>query len=57
MIFFCYRYRVSAEGEKPESKQKRLEQKYAALQIVPNVDKFGTAKVNDLISLSHQLFS
>lgn len=33
-----------AEGEKPEAKQKRLETKYAALQIVPNVEKFGTAK-------------
>lgn len=32
------------EGEKPETKQKRLEAKYAALQIVPNVDKLGTAK-------------
>ncbi|XP_044741705.1 cytoplasmic FMR1-interacting protein [Chrysoperla carnea] len=32
------------EGEKPETKQKRLEAKYAALQIVPNIDKFGTAK-------------
>lgn len=41
------------EGEKPETKQKRLEAKYAALQIVPNVDKLGTAKVinntNELI--------
>lgn len=27
-----------------ESKQKRLESKYAALQIVSNVEKFGTAK-------------
>lgn len=33
-----------AEGEKPETKQKRLEASYAALQIVPNVEKFGTAK-------------
>lgn len=32
------------EGEKPETKQKRLEAKYAALQIVPNVEKYGTAK-------------
>lgn len=32
------------EGEKPETKQKRLEAKYSALQIVPNVDKLGTAK-------------
>lgn len=35
------------EGEKPETKQKRLEAKYAALQIVPNVDNLGTAKVNN----------
>lgn len=34
----------STEGEKPEAKQKRLEAKYTALQIVPNVEKFGTAK-------------
>ena len=33
------------EGEKPETKQKRLEAKYAALQIVPNIEKLGTAKV------------
>uniref|UniRef100_A0A8D8TYF4 Cytoplasmic FMR1-interacting protein n=1 Tax=Cacopsylla melanoneura TaxID=428564 RepID=A0A8D8TYF4_9HEMI len=32
------------EGEKPETKQKRLEQKYASLQIVSNIDKLGTAK-------------
>lgn len=32
------------EGEKPETKQKRLEAKYAALQIVPNIEKLGTAK-------------
>jgi cytoplasmic FMR1 interacting protein len=32
------------EGEKPETKQKRLEAKYAALQIVSNVDKLGNAK-------------
>ncbi|KAI5738893.1 hypothetical protein M8J77_012386 [Diaphorina citri] len=32
------------EGEKPETKQKRLEQKYASLQIVSNIDRLGTAK-------------
>ncbi|XP_050433683.1 cytoplasmic FMR1-interacting protein [Adelges cooleyi] len=32
------------EGEKAESKQKRLEAKYAALQIVPNMERYGTAK-------------
>lgn len=32
------------EGEKPETKQKRLEAKFSALQIVPNVEKLGTAK-------------
>ena len=32
------------EGEKAETKQKRLEAKYAALQIVPNIEKLGTAK-------------
>jgi len=39
-----------SEGEKPETKQKRLETKYAALQIVPNVDKLGTAKVSNNVS-------
>ncbi|RVE40727.1 hypothetical protein evm_014624 [Chilo suppressalis] len=38
----------TAEGEKPETKQKRLEAKYSALQIVTNVDKFGTAKQSQL---------
>lgn len=38
----------AAEGEKPETKQKRLEVKYSSLQIVPNVDKFGTAKQSQL---------
>lgn len=33
------------DGEKPENKQKRLEVKYSALQIVPNIEKLGTAKV------------
>ena len=32
------------EGEKPEQKQKRLEAKYAALQVVMNIDKLGNAK-------------
>ncbi|KDR09197.1 cytoplasmic FMR1-interacting protein isoform X1 [Zootermopsis nevadensis] len=32
------------DGEKPETKQKRLEAKYAALQIVPNIEKLGTPK-------------
>ncbi|KAK3928668.1 Cytoplasmic FMR1-interacting protein [Frankliniella fusca] len=32
------------EGEKPETKQKRLEGKYAAIQIVPNIERLGTAK-------------
>ncbi|PSN54695.1 Cytoplasmic FMR1-interacting protein [Blattella germanica] len=32
------------EGEKPETKQKRLEAKYAALQIVPSIEKLGTPK-------------
>ncbi|XP_071452530.1 cytoplasmic FMR1-interacting protein isoform X2 [Hetaerina americana] len=32
------------DGEKPEMKQKRLEAKYAALQIVPNIEKNGTPK-------------
>lgn len=34
-----------ADGEKPESKQKRMEQKFSSLQIVPNVERLGTAKV------------
>ncbi len=32
------------EGEKAEAKQKKLENKYAALQIVSNIEKLGTAK-------------
>lgn len=32
------------DGEKPETKQKRLEVKYGALQIVPNIERLGTAK-------------
>lgn len=39
------------EGEKPETKQKRLEAKYAALQIVPNVDNLGTAKVSNKMNI------
>lgn len=33
------------EGEKPEAKMKRMEQKYAALHVVGNIDKLGTPKV------------
>ena len=36
---------ICTDGEKPETKQKRLEAKYAALQIVPNIEKLGTPKV------------
>lgn len=32
------------EGEKPDQKQKRLEAKYASLQIVSNIEKLGTTK-------------
>ncbi|XP_045119572.1 cytoplasmic FMR1-interacting protein-like isoform X1 [Portunus trituberculatus] len=32
------------EGEKPETKQKRLESRYAPLQIVANIERLGTAK-------------
>lgn len=32
------------EGERPENKQKKMEAKYASLQIVPNIDLLGTAK-------------
>ena len=32
------------EGEKPEVKQKRLEAKYASLQIAANIEKIGNAK-------------
>ncbi|KAG8285665.1 Cytoplasmic FMR1-interacting protein 1 [Homalodisca vitripennis] len=32
------------DGEKPENKQKRMEQKYGSLQIVPNIERLGTAK-------------
>ena len=36
---------ICTDGEKPETKQKRLEAKYTALQIVPNIEKLGTPKV------------
>jgi hypothetical protein len=36
---------VCTDGEKPETKQKRLEAKYGALQIVPSIEKLGTPKV------------
>jgi hypothetical protein len=36
---------ICTDGEKPETKQKRLEAKYAALQIVPSIEKIGTPKV------------
>lgn len=42
------------EGEKPEAKQKRLEAKYAALQIVPNIQKLGTAKVRKGFIIRYQ---
>ena len=45
--FFITRLTISVfftEGEKPETKQKRLEAKYAALQIAANIDKIGNAK-------------
>lgn len=32
------------EGEKLETKQKRLEAKYASLQVVQNIEKLGNAK-------------
>ncbi|XP_034233403.1 cytoplasmic FMR1-interacting protein-like [Thrips palmi] len=32
------------EGEKPEFKQRRLEAKYGSMQIVPNIERLGTAK-------------
>lgn len=32
------------DNEKPEQKQKRLEAKYVSLQIVSNIEKFGTTK-------------
>jgi len=47
-LYVYYLYMQFSEGEKPETKQKRLEAKYAALQIVPNVDKLGTAKVSNM---------
>ena len=40
-MFICLFF---SEGEKPEQKQKRLEAKYSALQIVHNIDKLGNAK-------------
>jgi len=39
---------VFKEGEKPEARQKRLETRYAPLQIVPNIESVGTAKQADV---------
>lgn len=36
-----------AEGEKVEAKMKRLEQNYAALQVVPVIEKLGTQEVSN----------
>ncbi|XP_021955004.1 cytoplasmic FMR1-interacting protein isoform X2 [Folsomia candida] len=36
------------ENEKLENKQKRLEQKYAALHIIENIEKYGTEKQRNL---------
>lgn len=47
LIYFYY----ILEGEKPEAKQKRLETKFAALHVVPNIEKFGTAKVRFQIEM------
>lgn len=48
-FYLSYQYVIhfdcTSEGEKPEAKQKRLETKFAALHVVPNIEKFGTAKV------------
>jgi len=41
---FVFSFALFLEGEKPETKQKRLEAKYAALQVVANIDKVGNAK-------------
>lgn len=40
---------IALDGEKPETKQKRLEVKYGALQIVPNIERLGTAKVSKIV--------
>ncbi|XP_073990434.1 cytoplasmic FMR1-interacting protein Sra-1 [Rhodnius prolixus] len=36
------------DGEKPETKQKRLEAKYMSLQIVPNIERLGTSKQSQI---------
>lgn len=41
----CYSNFCCAEGEKHETKMKRLEEKYASLQIVSNIEKLGSVKV------------
>lgn len=48
-----------SDGEKPENKQKRMEQKYSSLQIVSNIERLGTAKVGllQLNIISQSLFS
>ena len=47
------------DNEKPEVKQKRLESKYAALQIVQNIEKLGNAKQAQIAregQISHSFF-
>ena len=44
------------EGEKAENKQKRLEAKYSALQLVPNIEKLGTAKQAQVATVSLYIF-
>jgi cytoplasmic FMR1 interacting protein len=36
------------DGEKQDTKIKRLEMKYAPLQVVPNIDKMGTVKQSNI---------
>ena len=43
------------DNEKPEVKQKRLEAKYAALQIVQNIEKLGNAKQAQIAREGSQL--
>ena len=49
IYFILFIYFFFTEGEKPETKQKRLESKYAPLQIVANIERLGTAKVRFLL--------
>lgn len=47
---------IVLDNEKPEVKQKRLEAKYAALQVVSNIEKLGNAKQSQIAKEGETFF-